>query len=138
SYLDRQTAQVENSNQNWSTSIQGVTPNYLQIRNWPVLAGRALNQDDERSASLVCILGNTVVQNLFGEHQDPVGTTIRVKNVQMQVIGVLATKGQSGMGQDQDAVVLIPCTPADRKVLGVASPIAAAAASTTATLQNPY
>jgi macrolide transport system ATP-binding/permease protein len=138
SYLDRQTAQVENSNLNWSTSINGVTPNYTQIRDWPVTSGRGFTQEDERSAALVCLLGNTVVQNLFGEHQDPVGSTIRVKNVQMKVVGVLATKGQSGMGQDQDDVVLIPFSTAERKVLGVASPIAAAAASTAATLQNPY
>ena len=138
SYLDRQTAQVENNNLNWSTSINGVTPNYTQIRDWPTVSGREFTQEDERSAALVCLLGNTVVQNLFGEHQDPVGSTIRVKNVQMKVIGVLATKGQSGMGQDQDDVVLIPFTTAERKVLGVASPIAAAIASTTATLQNPY
>jgi macrolide transport system ATP-binding/permease protein len=138
SYLDRQTAQVENSNLNWSTSINGVTPNYTQIRDWPTVSGRDLSQEDERSAALVCLLGNTVVQNLFGEHQDPVGTTIRVKNVQMKVVGVLATKGQSGMGQDQDDVILIPFTTAERKVLGVASPIAQAVASTTATLQNPY
>ena len=81
SYLDRQTAQVENSNLNWSTTINGVTPNYTQIRDWAVVSGRELTQEDERSAALVCLLGNTVVQNLFGEHQDPVGTTIRVKNV---------------------------------------------------------
>ena len=98
SYLDRQTAQVENSNLNWSTTINGVTPNYTQIRDWAVVSGRELTPEDERSAALVCLLGNTVVQNLFGEHQDPVGTTIRVKNVQMKVVGVLATKGQSGDG----------------------------------------
>jgi len=138
SYLDRQTAQVENANQNWSTTINGVTPNYTQIRDWPVSEGREFTDEDERSAALVCLLGNTVVQNLFGEHQNPVGTTIRVKNVQMKVVGVLSVKGQSGMGQDQDDVVLIPFTTAERKVLGVAAPIAAAAASTTATLQNPY
>src|SRR5579862_9836895 len=138
SYLDRQTAQVENGNLNWSTTINGVTPNYTEIRNWPVTSGREFTQEDEHSAALVCLLGNTVVQNLFGEHQDPVGTIIRVKNVQMQVVGVLSSKGQSGFGQDQDDVVLIPFTTAERKVLGVAAPIAAAAASTTATLQNPY
>ncbi len=138
SYLDRQTAQVENNNLNWSTSVNGVTPNYTQIRDWSVSSGRPFTEEDERSAALVCLLGNTVVQNLFGEHQDPVGSTIRVKNVQMTVVGVLSVKGQSGLGQDQDDVVLIPFTTAERKVLGVAAPIAAAVASTTATLQNPY
>jgi macrolide transport system ATP-binding/permease protein len=139
SYLDRQTTQVENNNLNWSTSVQGVTPAYLQIRNWPLASGRAFTQDDERSAALVCLLGNTVVKNLFGEHQDPVGSIIRVKNVEMQVIGVLATKGQSGMGQDQDDVVLMPFTSAERRVLGVAVPILAqSAAVATPSIVNPY
>ena len=139
SYLDRQTAQVENANQNWSTSINGVTPAYLQIRNWPVTSGRDLNQEDERAAALVCLLGTTVVTNLFGEHQDPVGSMIRVKNVQMRVVGVLASKGQSGFGQDQDDVVLIPFTTAERKVLGVATPVLAqSAAVATASILNPY
>ncbi len=139
SYLDHQTAQVENANQNWSTSINGVTPAYLPIRNWPVTSGRDLTQEDERAAALVCLLGTTVVANLFGEHQDPVGSMIRVKNVQMRVVGVLASKGQSGFGQDQDDVVIIPFTTAERKVLGVAAPVLAQPAVVpTATIQNPY
>ena len=138
SYLDRQTAQVENGNLNWSTSVYGVTPNYNQIRNWPVTSGREFAPEDERAAALVCLLGNTVVQNLFGEHQDPIGSVIRVKNVQMRVVGVLSIKGQSGFGQDQDDVVLIPFTTAERKVLGVAAPVAKATPSTTASLLNPY
>ena len=139
SYLDRQTAQVENANMNWSTSINGVTPTYLQIRNWPVTSGRDLTQEDERAASLVCLLGTTVVKNLFGEHQDPVGSMIRVKNVQMRVVGVLASKGQSGFGQDQDDVVLIPFTTAERKVLGVATPVLAqSAAAASPSIINPY
>ena len=139
SYLDRQTAQVENGNLNWSTSINGVTPTYLQIRNWPVTSGRELTQEDERAASLVCLLGTTVVRNLFGEHQDPVGSMIRVKNVQMRVVGVLASKGQSSYGQDQDDGVLIPFTTAERKVLGVATPVLAQpAAAATASIINPY
>src|SRR5579872_2511981 len=139
SYLDRQTAQVENANLNWSTSINGVTPTYLQIRNWPVTSGRDLTQEDERAAALVCLLGTTVVKNLFGEHQDPVGSMIRVKNVQMRVVGVLASKGQSGYGQDQDDVVLIPFTTAERKVLGVATPVLAqSAAAASPSITNPY
>jgi len=139
SYLDRQTAQVENANMNWSTSINGVTPTYLQIRNWPVTSGRDLTQEDERAASLVCLLGTTVVKNLFGEHQDPVGSMIRVKNIQMRVVGVLASKGQSGFGQDQDDVVLIPFTTAERKVLGVATPVLAqSAAAASPSITNPY
>ncbi|MGO9605343.1 MAG: ABC transporter permease [Candidatus Binataceae bacterium] len=139
SYLNRQTAQVENSNQNWSTNVQGVTPNYLQIRNWPVALGRGFTEEDEKSAALVCLLGNTVLLNLFGVFQNPVGATIRVKNVDIRVIGVLSPKGQSGWGQDQDDVVLIPFSTAERKVLGVAAPILTIpAASATATVEHPY
>jgi len=121
-YLDRQVAQITYGNQNWSTSIQGVTPSYLAIRNWHVVAGRAMSQADERDATRVCLLGQTVLKNLFGEHQDPVGATILVKSVPMEVIGVLASKGQSGFGQDQDDALLIPFTTAEIKVLGVAAP----------------
>ena len=139
SYLDRQLAQVEYNRQNWSTNIQGVTPSYLPIRNWAMAEGRPLSEEDERSASRVCLLGQTVVTNLFGEHTDPVGANIRVKSVDMQVIGVLDAKGQSGWGQDQDDVVLIPFSTAERKVLGVAAPPATSPASApTPSPSNPY
>ncbi len=128
-YLDRQVAQVTYGNQNWSTSIQGVTPSYLPIRNWGVAAGRALSEADERDAARVCLLGPTVLKNLFGEHQDPVGATVLVKGVPMEVIGVLASKGQSGFGQDQDDVIMIPFTTAELKVLGVAAPSTVAAST---------
>jgi macrolide transport system ATP-binding/permease protein len=128
-YLDRQLAQIEYGSQNWSTSIQGVTPSYLPIRNWTVAAGRPLSEADERGAARVCLLGQTVLKNLFGEHQDPVRATVLVKGVPMEVIGVLASKGQSGFGQDQDDAVLIPFTTAELKVLGVAAPTTAATAT---------
>jgi macrolide transport system ATP-binding/permease protein len=121
-YLDRQVAQVAYGNQNWSTSIQGVTPSYLPIRNWSVSAGRPMSEADERDAARVALLGQTVLKNLFGEYQDPVGATILVKGVPMEVIGVLTSKGQSGFGQDQDDVIMIPFTTAELKVLGVAAP----------------
>jgi macrolide transport system ATP-binding/permease protein len=130
-YLDRQLAQIEYGNQNWSTSVQGVTPSYLSIRNWSIVAGRPLSEADERDAARVCLLGQTVLKNLFGEHQDPVGATVLVKGVPMEVIGVLAGKGQSGFGQDQDDAVLIPFTTAELKVLGVAAP------TTASTSTNP-
>jgi macrolide transport system ATP-binding/permease protein len=121
-YIDRQVAQVSYGNQNWSTSVQGVTPSYLAIRNWAVVAGRPMSDDDERDANRVCLLGQTVLKNLFGTHQDPVDATILVKGVPMEVIGVLKAKGQSGFGQDQDDAILIPFTTAELKVLGVAAP----------------
>ncbi|HTQ25773.1 MAG TPA: ABC transporter permease [Candidatus Binataceae bacterium] len=138
SYLDRQIAQVEYNHQNWSTNIQGVTPSYLPIRNWTVAEGRPLEEDDERTGARVCLLGQTVVRNLFGEHSDPVGAIVRVKGVDMQVIGVLEGKGQSGWGQDQDDVVLIPFSTAERKVLGVAAPPAVPSGAATPTVVNPY
>src|SRR5207244_11755278 len=67
-YLDRQVAQASYGNQNWSWSIQGVTPSYLAVRNWAVIAGRAMSAEDERDASRICLLGQTVLKNLFGEH----------------------------------------------------------------------
>jgi macrolide transport system ATP-binding/permease protein len=139
SYLDRQLAQVEYNRQNWSTNVQGVTPSYLPIRNWAVAEGRPLSEADERSAARVCLLGQTVASNLFGDHTDPVGANLRVKNVDMQVIGVLEAKGQSGWGQDQDDVVLIPFSTAERKVLGVAAPPATSPSGTaTPSPSNPY
>jgi macrolide transport system ATP-binding/permease protein len=123
SYMDRQVSQVVSGNRNWSTGISGTTPDYLKIRGWPVEQGRAFTNDDVRNAAPVCLLGQTVVANLFGQDQNPVGAEIRVKNFPLRVIGVLAEKGgQSSYGQDQDDVVLIPFETAERKVLGVSAP----------------
>ncbi len=138
SYLNRQVAQVVNGNQNWSTSIQGVTASYLPVRDWSVVMGRAFTDGEDKSAADVCLLGHTVMQNLFGEQQNPVGATIRVKNVPLRVIGVLEIKGQSGYGQDQDDVVLIPFGTAERKVLGVAVATVVASAAATPSPMNPY
>ncbi|AIY41756.1 Macrolide export ATP-binding/permease protein MacB [Collimonas arenae] len=122
SYVNRQSAQVENGDENWSTSVQGVTPSYLAIRNWGLSAGRLISETDEREGRTVCILGQTVVDNLFGEGQNPIGATVIVKNVPMEVIGVLAVKGHSASGQDQDDVALIPFRTSQVRVLGVAQP----------------
>jgi macrolide transport system ATP-binding/permease protein len=122
--VNRQSAQVENGDENWSASVQGVTPSYLSIRNWPLLSGRVISELDEREGRTVCLLGQTVVENLFGEGQNPLGATIIVKNVPMEVIGVLSAKGHSASGQDQDDVVLIPFRTSQVRVLGVAQPSA--------------
>jgi len=124
SYVNRQSAQVENGDENWSTSVQGVTPSYLTIRNWPLSSGREFTDADEHEGHTVVILGQSVVDNLFGEGQDPIGTTVIVKNVPMEVIGVLAAKGHSASGQDQDDVALIPFRTSQVRVLGVAQPSA--------------
>jgi macrolide transport system ATP-binding/permease protein len=141
SYNDAQIAQVVYANQNWSTSIDGVTPAYLTIRDWPVVAGRSFTGEEARSAAPVCLLGQTVVKNLFGAGENPIGATIRVKNFPLRVIGVLAVKGQSNFGRDQDDVVLIPFETAERKVLGASQPSATVPASTTGSsnpVLNPY
>jgi len=130
SYVNRQSAQTVNGNQNWSTTVQGVTPSYLSIRDWPVIEGRPFDEQDESEGGTVCLLGQTVLANLFGDFQDPIGATIRVKNVDMQVIGVLGVKGHSATGQDQDDTVLIPFRTSQERVLGVAAPGSAQIQST--------
>ncbi len=114
----RGTAQVVFGNQNWSTVIQGATPEYLLVREWALESGRAFTQQDVDGATKVALLGQTVAENLFGE-SDPVGQIIRIKKVPFTVVGVLARKGQSAWGQDQDDIVIIPLSTAKRKVLGV-------------------
>ncbi len=139
-YMDRQVAQVVSGNRNWSTNIQGTTSNYFAIREWPPSIGRIFTDSEEKAGAAVCLLGQTVVNNLFGEGQNPVGATIRVKNFPMKVIGVLSVKGQSSYGQDQDDVVIVPFNTAERKVLGVSAPQStpAPAAVATASATNPY
>jgi len=141
SYTDRQVAQVIFANQNWSTTINGMTPSYLTIRDWPVVAGRNFTEEETRSAAPVCLLGQTVVNNLFREGEDPVGAMIRVKQFPLRVVGVLSVKGQSNFGQDQDDIVLMPFTTAERKVIGtsqVSASVTAATTTTTNPVQNPY
>ena len=122
SYLVRQTAQVEYGDQNWTTTIQGVSVNYPPITNWEIASGRALSDDDETSAALVALIGQTVERQLFALTEIPVGATILVKGVPVKVIGVLVGKGQTSFGQDQDDLVMIPFSTAESKVLGVAAP----------------
>ena len=117
-YTRRQVQQVVAGNQNWSTAITGVTPEYQIVRDWPVAAGRFLNKQEEESAATSAVLGQTVVQNLFGPGQNPVDQTIRINNMPFRVVGVLTPKGQSTQGQDQDDAVFIPFSTAERKVLG--------------------
>jgi len=122
SYIDRQVAQVVSGNRNWNTGVDGTTPNYLSIREWEVASGRRFSDEEVRSAAPVCLLGQTVVNNLFDPGQDPVGLIVRVRGFPLRVVGILAMKGQSNYGHDLDDVVLIPFQTAERKVLGVAAP----------------
>ena len=125
SYLIRQSGQIENGNKNWSTSIQGVSPNYPPVTNWQIAEGRAITEDDDSRAALVILLGNTVARQLFGDTESPIGRLVQAKGVPLRVIGVLSTKGQTAYGQDQDDVVMIPFSTGERKVLGVAAPSSA-------------
>jgi macrolide transport system ATP-binding/permease protein len=121
-YLIRQQGQVQYGSQNWTTTIQGVSDHYPLITNWRIAAGRSITAADENQASLVAVIGQTVYRQLFSPYENPVGAWILVKGVTLRVIGVLAAKGQSPFGQDQDDLVMIPFTTAERKVLGVAAP----------------
>ena len=122
SYLIRQQGQVQYGNQDWTTNIQGVSANYPPITNWQISAGQAITQDDESKAALVVLIGQTVARQLFNPGENPVGALIQVKGVPFIVAGTLSPKGQSTFGQDQDDLVMIPFTTAERKVLGVAAP----------------
>ena len=121
-YLNRQTGQIQYANQNWNTVIQGVSADYLPITNWRIAAGRGLTDEDDANAALVVVIGQTVYRQLFGASENPVGATILVKGVPMRVVGLLAGKGQSTFGQDQDDLVMVPFATAEQKVLGVAAP----------------
>ena len=111
-------AQVVNGNQNWATRIQGVGPDYFNIRNWPVVEGSAFTKRDVDSAADICVIGSSVATRLFGD-DDPIGKTIRVKNVPVTIVGQLKTKGQSTFGQDQDDVVMMPYTTVMKKLSGI-------------------
>ena len=115
------TAQVVYGNQNWLTGITGTTPNMLNVRQWPLATGRPFKEQDVRSAAKVCLLGGTVADNLFGG-RGPLGQIIRIKKVPFTVIGLLAPKGQSPVGQDQDDVIFVPVTTAQKRLFGATFP----------------
>jgi len=109
--------QIIFANQNWSTGVYGITPSYLTIGLWEIEDGRAITEEDVKNTMKVAILGSTVVTNLFGD-LDPIGRKIRIGGMPFKVIGILQSKGQSGMGQDRDDTVLIPITTAQKKLFG--------------------
>jgi putative ABC transport system permease protein len=110
--------QVIYGNTNWSTGVLGVTPDYLPARDWVIADGRMLSDAEVRAAGKVAVLGKTVVKQLFGEGQDPLGLFVRINRVPFTVVGVLEEKGQTPFGQDQDDIVLIPLSTAKKRVLG--------------------
>ncbi len=115
------TAQIVYSNQNWSTLVSGSTSDILKARDWLLASGREFIDQDVKNATKVCILGQTVIDNLFG-NTNPIGKIIRIKNVSFKVIGTLQKKGQNLMGQDQDDTIFVPVTTAQKKLFGTAFP----------------
>ena len=110
-------AQAIYGNKNWSTSVRGVTNEYLQVRDWPLLNGRIFSENELRSGQTVCIVGTTVRDEIFGD-QDPLGAKIRLNKLSCQIVGVLESKGQSSFGNDQDDLVLIPLKAFQRRMQG--------------------
>jgi putative ABC transport system permease protein len=110
--------QIVYGNQNWNTQVTGTTPNYFDIRSWPVQSGSVFSDEEVDLAANVCVIGTTVERILFVD-QDPIGKTIRIGNLPFRVDGVLASKGQSAVGQDQDDVIFAPYTTVQRKIQGI-------------------
>jgi len=110
--------QVIHGHQNWRTGYRGVSPEYLSIRRWELASGEAFSPQQVDSAANVCLLGRSVAGHLFGD-DDPVGTTLRVRDMPFKVIGTLAPKGQNVQGNDQDDFIMVPFTTAQRKLKGV-------------------
>jgi len=114
-------AQVVFGNQNWSTIINGTAPEILEIRGWSLSSGRPFTQQESDGAAKVCLLGKTVVENLFGGI-DPIGQIVRIKKIPFMVIGVLSPKGQTTWGQDQDDTIFVPLTTAQKRLFGMQFP----------------
>jgi len=114
----RDVLQIVYGNRNWNGTVVGSSPSYLSIRDWSFTSGGPFTQTDVESAARVALIGQTIVANLFEPGEEPVGAVIRIKNVPFRVIGVLAPKGQSTQGSDQDDIILIPFSTAERKVFG--------------------
>jgi putative ABC transport system permease protein len=111
--------QVINGSLNWPTQIQGVSPDYITIRAWGIKDGIPFGEEDVRSAAKVCLIGQTIVENLFEPGDNPVGKIIRYNKIPMKVIGVLAEKGENAFGQDQDDVILAPYTTVQKRILAI-------------------
>jgi putative ABC transport system permease protein len=124
--VSRASAQLVYGDANWSTGILGTTSAYLEVRQWALARGEPFSREEEAAGAKVCILGQTVVDKLFGELdaqglQDVIGAQIRVRQIPCKVIGLLEAKGQGAMGQDQDDVVLMPWSTLARKLQGSAA-----------------
>jgi macrolide transport system ATP-binding/permease protein len=122
SCLIRQSGQIQYMNRNWTTTIQGVSANYPPITNWRIADGRGIAAGDDRATALVAVIGQSAFRQLFPDEQSPGGATIQGRSMPLRIVGLLASKGQTAYGQDQDDVIMMPFTTAERKILGVAAP----------------
>src|SRR5678810_540181 len=111
--------QAINGALNWPTMMQGVSPDFLDIRNWPLKEGVTFGNEDVTGAAKVCLIGQTVVENIFDNGDDPLGKTIRFNKIPFKIIGVLAEKGENAFGQDQDDIILAPYTTVQKRILAI-------------------
>jgi putative ABC transport system permease protein len=133
--MARTSVQVKAGGQNWRTTIFGAFSNYLKVRDWDLATGTNYTDADERGATKVCILGQTVITNIFGQGANPLGQIIRIKNLPFTVIGTLIAKGQNAGGMDQDDCIIAPYSTVQKKLIGsvYAGNLLASAVTTEAT-----
>lgn len=115
----RTSGQIVNGNSNWRTSVYGVYPDYFNIRDLKLTSGSVFTMNDDRSAAKVCIVGQTVVTNLFGEGADPIGSFIRINKIPFEIVGITVKKGQNAFGQDQDDMVIAPFSTVQKRMMAV-------------------
>jgi putative ABC transport system permease protein len=116
--LLRTNTSILSEDQNWATQVCGTTPDYLELRSWRVVDGRKFTESDLESTAKVVVLGKTVADKLYGPGAQPIGQAVRINNVPFEVIGILASKGQSSSGQDYDDTALVPTTTYRSKIQG--------------------
>jgi putative ABC transport system permease protein len=114
----RRTEQVVAGNLNWSTLVQGVAPEFPQIRGWQVEEGRFITEGDVDHAAKIAVIGQTVADNLFG-NEEPIDAVIRIRNVPFRIVGILGVKGQTGQGTDQDDTIMIPYTTMQKRIMRI-------------------
>ena len=115
----RTSGQLVAGTQNWRTTVYGVYPNYFDIRNLKLTSGNLFTMIDDRSATKVCVIGQTVVTNLFGAGTDPIGNYIRINKIPFKIIGITEKKGQNAFGQDQDDMVIAPFSTVQKRMLAI-------------------
>ncbi|WP_276484577.1 ABC transporter permease [Paraflavitalea pollutisoli] len=111
--------QVINAALNWPTQMQGVSPGYLDIRQWKLQHGTNFTDEDVRTANKVCLIGQTIVESIFSNGEDPIGKYVRFKKIPFKVIGVLEEKGENAFGQDQDDIILAPYTTVQKRLMAI-------------------